>query len=433
MRNVTFENLLGIIVTKMKNFSKKLLLILFALSGLWLLIQKPAFAQERFQGVIIDAEDPAIYTEGDQRIYTQRVLVRIETGAYKGLEEETVHSYPTPGMTKPLSIGDNVIVEVNTENISEPIVIVDYSRSNYLAILAVVAIVGTAIMFASKKADWAYVLAVILAPLLTFVVAKYAGLPPVIASGLSAVLLGTAALAIHYTKSVPIITAIVSFLVSYLIGGAAIYGISVTLNVYGGIIEPFISYYGVSYPDRLEWYTMAGLLLIPFAAILSIVNSTLGGVIKRRAADEKVSKSVLVKEGVSEGLSASKDAVFSFLLVSMGFLLPIFFSLTEQISIKDVVNLEFFSYLFMLGITPILMCIISAVSSGAISGVLLGSTMPHRLISDREAPDLLTPKPEAPILLSKKRKSSELKTSQSSKKLEKTEEPIVVKSDREWI
>ena len=425
------------IIRLMMNRIFRTLLICVAATTLFVSFSSFANAQDVYTGEITEAEEPQIYSEGESTVYSQRVLVKITAGTLRNVEEATTHTFPTPGMKRKLEVGDKVVVEVNEEDLSEPFTIVDFERKSYLAILPIVVIVTAMLIYARGKGGWAYVVGVVAYPILTFLAVKYGKIPPIVAAGVLAAVIGTATLAVQYSKLVPIVTSIAAFALSYLLGGGLIYGLTQTLNIFTGITEPFTAFYNVEYSSTQPAANVASLLIIPFAAILSIIAATLTEVIQARAQQQVNSKAELVRAGVAAGLAASKDSVFSFLMVALGFIFPITLALSDRVALGTIINLEVFNYLMMLAITPILMSIVSVLASGIVSGLMLGTATPHKLVSDKEAPQMFATKKEEPEGAApepehkpelKPKTKVEPKKTESKQKL-----PKIIKADSERI
>lgn len=340
-------------------------------------------------GTVLAVDEPVLYSEEGEQYYTQRVLVRIDSGYYKNIESETIHIFPRPGMRKALIVGDRVDLTYDVQNAAQPLQILNFERRSVLAIVPLIIILAVAAIFIRKRLDFIYILFVILCPLATFAAIQFAKLPAVPSAIAAAVLLGTGALLMHYSKLIPAIAALISFIVSYGVGALVIHAVGNTLNIFTGIYEPLLAYTGIPLPSNLSSIITAGLLVIPFAAILATVLSVVNRVIKARAKEGQNSKAELVKLGVHEGLIASKDAVFSFLSLSLGFLIPIVVVLSGKQAMLEILNSEVFSFLVLLGIAPVFMCLIAIFTSALVTGLLLGTATPHRLISEREARELL--------------------------------------------
>ena len=397
MTTRTFQ---GIIQTAM---NKLVIFLLTLVSAFAVLSHLPVHAEEINvdTGTVLAVDEPILYEEEGSRYYTQRALVRIDSGYYKNIESETVYTFPKPGMRKAVEVGDRVELTYDVQNAAQPLQILNFERRSVLAIVPLIIMLAIAAIFIRKKLDFVYILFVIICPLATFAAIQYAKLPPVPSAIAVASILGTVALLLQYSKLIPAIAALLSFVLSYGIGALVIHAVSNTLKIFTGIFEPLLAYTGIPLPDNLSSIITAGLLVIPFAAILAIVLSVVNRVIKARAQQGEGSKAELIKLGIVEGLAASKDAVFSFLSLALGFLIPIVVSLAGTQALLEILNSEVFSFLILLGIAPIFMCLIAIFTSALVSGLLLGTAMPHRLISEREAKELLENTPQDHLPLSK--------------------------------
>lgn len=356
-------------------------------------------------GTVVAADDPILYTEAEENYYTQRVLVRIDSGYYKNLESETVYTFPVPGMKRALKTGDRLEISYDIQNAAQPLQIRGFERKSVLTIVPVILIFAVGAVFVKKKLDFVYVLFTLLCPIATFAAIYYANLPPIPSAIAISALLGSIAMLLQYSKLIPTLAALISFILSYGIGALIIHAVSNTLNIFDGIFEPLLAFTGVALPGNLSEIINAGLLVIPFAAILAVVLQIVNRVIKARSLEGENSKGELVKLGISEGLAASKDAVFSFFSMALGFLLPIVIALAGTQNIMEILNSEVFSFLVLLGIAPVFMCLIAIFTSALVTGILLGSATPHRLVTEREAKELFptaqpqqtpTPLPDQP-------------------------------------
>gem|GEM_PF-6410277 len=376
--------------------NKLLLFILVVITAFAVLSHFPVFAEDVNvdTGTVIAVDEATLYTEETSQYYTQRVLVRIDTGYYMNIEAETVYTFPRPGMRKALEIGDRIELTYDVQNTVQPLQILNFERRSVLAIVPLIILLAISAVFIRKKFDFVYILFVLLCPLATFAAIQYAKLPPIPSAIIVATLFGTAALLMQYSKLIPTVAALLSFVLSYGIGALVIHAVSNTLKLFTGIYEPLLAYSGVPLPSNLSAIITAGLLVIPFAAILAVVQSITNRVIKARAQENINSKGELVKLGISEGLAASKDAVFSFISLALGFLIPIVVILSGKQALLEILNSEVFCFLILLGIAPVFMCLIAIFTSAMVSGLLLGTATPYRLISEREAKELLENSPQ---------------------------------------